>query len=127
MIKSGLRCVEHIRSFAFRCACLLLITLATWGGLNVPSAQADFTGTGSEKAADIMKERAASELDRMAGAGTSARLEGSVQGSVGKVTDDAVDQVKGKAKRDIGRVKGAAADAGESLEEAADAVKDFLN
>lgn len=131
MAATGRSYLQRIRAWAFRCVCLLAVTLTVWAGAGIPSAQADSVGVGSEKAADIMRDRAASELDRMAGEGTSDQLEGAVQGSVGKATDNTVDQAKGKVKRDIGRLKGAAADAEDSLEDAAkgaaNAVKDLLD
>ncbi|MEO0647158.1 MAG: hypothetical protein AAFZ17_13535 [Cyanobacteria bacterium J06650_10] len=103
---------------------MLMVTVAIWTGIAVPHAQADSIGVGSQKAADVVRQRAASELDRMAGAGTSDQIEGAVQDAIGQTTDDTLDQVKGKVKRDIGKLKGAAADAEESIE---DAVKDFLD
>ncbi|MGB3669216.1 MAG: hypothetical protein WBG63_06945 [Phormidesmis sp.] len=147
---------KQFKSLIFRWACVLLVTFTVWGGAVVPSAVADSVGVGSDKAGDVMLDRAAKELDRTAGAGTSDFVEGAVDGSVGKVkrgfgeakgqlddslegqlegaanrVEGATDQLKGKAKRDAGRLKGKASDAGDDIEESTesivDAVKDFFN
>jgi len=136
---------QQFKRLAVRTVCLLWVAIAVWGVTLVPQASADSVGVGSERAAEIMRERAANELDRMAGTGASDFVEGSADGAVGKakrslgqLTDDvdtsldgATDQLKGKAKRDVGRLKRKAADIGGDLEDAAedavDSVKDFLD
>ncbi len=129
-----------------KAVCLMMVTVAVWGGLWIPGAMA----AGSQKAADVMNERAAAELDRVSGAGTSDQLEGTVQKTVGKakrgmgrMADDVEDasnkdagsklgnklnnaadrldgsanELKGQMKRDIGRAKAAAADVGDDVED----------
>ena len=136
---------QQFKRLATRAVCLLWVVIALWGTAWVPQANADSVGVGSQRAAEIMRERAANELDRMAGEGASDFIEGSAEGSIGKVkrslgklTDDvdtsldgATDQLKGKVKRDVGRLKGKAADRGSDLEDATedavDSVKDFLD
>ena len=132
------------------------MTFTVWGGAVVPNAVADSIGVGSEKAGDVMLDRAAKELDRTAGAGTSDFVEGAVDESVGTAkrgfgeakgqlddslegrlegaasrVEGATDQLKGKAKRDVGQLKGKASDVGDDVEDSAegivDAVKDFFN
>ena len=86
--------------------------------------------------ADIAMSRAAEELDRVAGDGTSAQVEGKVQRdigtvkrSVGKATgqvEGAADQVKGKVKGDIGRTQDAAEDVRDNAEDAADGFVDSV-
>lgn len=132
-------------------ACLLLLTVATWGSAYVPTAVADSVGVGSQKAADIMQERAANELDRMAGKGSSDRVEGALEGAAGKAqrgigrakgelndglgdqlesaadrVEGAANQLKGKLKRDTGRVKGKVSDLGDDIEEAAENAVDSI-
>lgn len=143
---------QKLKSLAVRSLCLLMITVAVWGGAWVPGA----TAVGSEKAGAIMNERAAAELDRMSGEGTSDQLEGAVQNAAGKakrgvarVTGEldnsagdrldtatdrmggAADELKGNAKRDVGRAKGAASDAGDDAEGkgkgVVESIKDFFN
>ena len=107
---------EYRRQFnrlATRAVCLLWVAIALWCTAWVPQAAADSVGVGSPRAAEIMRERAANELNRTTGEGASDFIEGSVEGSVGKVkrslgqlTDDvdtsldgATEQLKGKVKR----------------------------
>ncbi len=152
----GRRYAAQLRSLIFRCACVLLVTVAVWGGALVPNATADSVGVGSSEAGEVVLDRAAKELDRSVGAGTSDAIEGAVDSSVGKAKrgigqvkgelDDsldsqlgsaadrlegATDQAKGKAKRDVGQLKAKASDAGDDVEDSAesivDAVKDFFN
>ncbi len=153
---------QRLGSLIVRYACVLLLTVAAWGGAFTPNAMADSinsgsdVGVGSNKAGEIVLDRAARELDRSVGEGTSDFVEGAVEGSVGKVKsgigeaksnlDDSLDgqlsgagdrvegtadQLEGKAKRNIGRLEGKASDVGDDVEESAegiiDAVKDFFN
>lgn len=134
-----------LKQWLFRAACVLMVTVAVFGS-SVSQAYA----VGSEAAADVVNERAAAELNRVAGAGTANQIEGAVDGAVGTVkrsvgatkdaldidsaankADGATDQLKGKVKRDIGRTQGAAAEAADDVEDTADGVfesiKDFFN
>ncbi len=141
-----------LKRLAVRTVCLAMVTMAVWGGAWMPSAIA----VGSQAAADVVNERAAAELDRMSGAGTSDQLEGAAQKTVGKVkrgvgevtgqaddslsgkfdsaaqkTEGAADELTGKVKRSMGQAKGAAADAGDDIEDTAggvvESIKDFFN
>ena len=143
---------QKLKALAVRALCLVMVAVAVWGGAWVPSAAA----VGSEEAGAVMNERAAAELDRMSGEGTSDQLKGTMQDTVGKtkrgvarVTDGlddslggrvdnatdrmggAADELKGKVNRGIGRAKGAAADANDEAEDKAEGVvesiKDFFN
>ncbi len=137
--------LSTLKQWFVRTACLAMVTVAVFGGL-VPTAYA----VGSQAAADVINERAAAELDRVSGAGTSDQLEGAVDSTVGKAKrsigraedsvdlnsaadrlDGATDQLKGKVKSDIGQAKGATADAAEDVEDAAggvvESIKDFFN
>ena len=92
-------------------------------------------------AADTVASRAADELDRVAGEGTSAQIEGKVKSdigtverNVGKVTgqvEGAAKQIEGKVKSDIGRTQDATEDAREAAEDAGkgfvDSVKDLFD
>jgi len=127
-----------------------MVTVIAIGGVWSPTAMA----VGSQKAADVVNERAAAELDRVSGAGTSDKLGGTVQETVGKAKrgaanltdgfdnslgdkldsaanklDGATDEVAGKVKRDVGKAKGAAANAADDVEETSkgfvESVKDF--
>lgn len=143
---------KAVRRLAVRAFCLAMVTLAVWSGACVPGAMA----VGSEKAGAVVSERAAAELDRVAGSGTSDFVEGAAQGVAGKAQRDiggvkdqfsdspsnqvdsatdrlggAANQVTGKVKRDVGRAKGAAADTADDIEDGAEGVvesiKDFFN
>lgn len=135
---------QQLRRLAVRAICLVMVSMAVWSGAWVPGAMA----LGSQKAGEVMNARAAAELDRMAGEGTSDQLEGTVQETTGKIkrgvgeatgqfegTTDQVegagDQLKGSIKRDVGKAKGAAADAGDDIQDTADGVvesiKDFFD
>ncbi|MBE9069804.1 CsbD family protein [Leptolyngbya cf. ectocarpi LEGE 11479] len=116
--------------------CLSLLAAVLLNVVAVPGAIA--LGTDST---DIAMSRAADEVDRVVGEGTSNQIEGKVQRdignvkqSVGKVTgqiEGATDQVKGKVKSDIGRTQAAADDAGDAAEDATegfiDSVKDLFD
>ena len=54
---------HQLKRFVVKAVCLLMVAATVWGGGWVPSANA----VGSEKAAEIMQDRAAAELDRMGG------------------------------------------------------------
>lgn len=122
---------QKVKQLALRAACIVMVTVIMLSGAWTPSAMA----VGSEKAAAVVNDRAAAELDRVSGAGTSERLEGAAQSTIGKakrgtaeLTDGisnsvgdkldraenklegATDELSGKIKRDVGRAKGAAAD-----------------
>lgn len=143
---------QRLKQLAVRVACLAMVAVAVWGGAWVPAA----TAVGSQEAAAVINDRAAAELDRMSGAGTSDQLEGAAQETVGKVKrgvgrvtgqadnslgdkldsattrmGGAADEAKGKMKRDIGQAKGAADRAGDKAEDKAEGViesiKDFFD
>lgn len=134
------RSVAKLKKVAVYATCFAMLLVGLWGSVWVPSAQA----VGSQKAGEIMNERAANEIDRMAGEGTSDRLGGAVDGAVGTVKrkasevgdldadkaarklDGATDELKGKVKRDVGRAKSAASDAGDDLENASEGIVDSI-
>ena len=102
---------QKLKVLAVRVACLIMVTVAVWGGAWVPGAVA----VGSEKAGAVMNERAAAELDRMSGVGTSDKLKGAVQENVGKAkrgvaraTDGLDDSLGGKLGNATDRMSGAA-------------------
>ncbi len=147
--------VEGLKQWALRGLCCLMVTAAIASGLfvsYVPSAMA----VGSDAAADVVNSRAAAELDRMSGEGTSDQLGGAIKETTGKAkrgigritgeTDDSVgdkldsaarrldgatDEVGGKIQSDVGRAKRAASDAGDDAKDATggfvESVKDFFN
>lgn len=135
------RCYRQFKRVAIRAVCLLMVTAVVWSGGWVSSANA----VGSERAAEIMQDRAASELNRVAGSGTADRLEGAARETKGKVKrnlgdaaddlgtslDGASSELKGKVQRDVGKAKSKASNVGDDLEDAADSVvdsvKDFFN
>lgn len=109
----------RLRRFAVKALCLLMVAATVWGGAWVSSASA----VGSEKAAEILKERAAAELDRMSSKTSAFDADLDI--------DSAGRELKGKVKRDVRRTKSKAAELGDDLEDAADSVvdsvKDLLN
>ncbi|MEO0456355.1 MAG: CsbD family protein [Cyanobacteria bacterium P01_A01_bin.114] len=116
---------------AFRTVfCVLIATCVLVGGA-YPSAIAAPTDS-----TDIALSRAANELDRVAGEGTSDMIQGkaqkdlgTVKRNVGEVTgqvEGAAEQVKGRAQQDLGRTKGAIEDAGDDVEEATDSFVDSV-
>ena len=127
---------QSASKFFARTVCSLLVAIALWGGFCVPGAIA----AGSQTATDVVNSRAAAELDRVAGEGTSEQLTGKVQKDIGRVKrsvgevtgqlDGATDELKGKVRKDIGQAKRAADDAGDSLEDTTnqvvESVKDFF-
>lgn len=133
---------RQAKQLALRAACLLMMIVAVWSSTFTTPAYA----AGSTKAADIINERAATELDSVVGAGTSDQLEGAVEGVVGKAKrgigrvsgdlndldavgkrlDGAADEIEGKVKRDIGRTKSAVDDIGDDLEDEADGFVESL-
>lgn len=147
--------IGGLKQWALRGFCCLLVTAAIASGLSVsyvPSAMA----VGSEAAADVVNSRAAAELDRVSGEGTSDQLEGAIKETTGKAKrgvgritgkmddsaenkldsaarrlDGATDELGGKIQSDVGRAKRAASDAGDDAEDAAggfvESVKDFFN
>lgn len=132
---------NFLRQFAVRAVSFVMVALLAWSGPLVTSASA----VGSGSAAEVVSDRAATELDRTAGVGTSDQLEGAVDSVVGKAkrgvgrigdeingdgtldrVEGATDQLKGKIKRDVGRAKSAAADAGEDIEDSANGIVDSI-
>jgi uncharacterized protein YjbJ (UPF0337 family) len=138
---------RSIKQLLLRTVCLCLLMVTAWVSFDAPAAQA----VGSQRAGEVMNRRAAAELDRKAGEGTSDKVGGAIDSATGKVRrgigeakdemDDSShfrDKVKGEGyelrgemKRDIGNAKSAAADAKEDLKENAadlkESVKDFFN
>lgn len=118
---------RQLKQIVVRTACLLMVSAAVWSGagllLGMPSALA----VGSEAAGEVVNERAAAELDRVAGAGTSDKLGGAVQETVGKVKRGAADlkdtldidtagtKLEGTADELKGKAKRGAADIGDAL------------
>ena len=80
-----------LSQLAVRTVCLLMVTVIAIGGVWSPTAMA----VGSQKAADVVNERAAAELDRVSGAGTSDKLGGTVQETVGKAKRGAANLTDG--------------------------------
>ncbi|MGD1896463.1 MAG: hypothetical protein ACFB16_05850 [Phormidesmis sp.] len=117
---------ESLRNWVVRCVCMWLVAVAVWGTASVPAATADSVGVGSEKAAEIMRDRAAAELDRMADGDVSDSIENAASN-----LESAADKAKSKVKRDISRTKDAAANVGDDLEDSAksalDTVKDLID
>lgn len=116
--------------------CLSLLAAVLLNVVAVPGAIAMPTDS-----ADAVMSRAANEVDRVVGEGTSNQIEGKVQRDIGRVergvgkatgqVEGAADQVQGKVKSDIGRTQEAAEDASDAAEDATesfvDSVKDFFN
>ena len=139
----------RVKRMAARLACLLLVTVAVWSGAWLPSFATNAMAVGSKAAGAVVTERAANELDRVAGAGTSDKIEGTVQETVGSAKraaadlgdvdvdsmgnklDGKTDELAGKVKRDVGRAKSAAADLGDEAEDQAEgfveSIKDFFD
>lgn len=108
-----------LKRFAIKALCLFMVAAAVWGGGLVPSAHA----VGSERAAEIMQNRAAAELDRMAGDKSAINSDIDL--------DKAGKELKSKVKSDVRKTKSKAAQLGDDVEDAAgnivDSVKDLLN
>lgn len=135
---------QRLKRFSAHVVCLAIVTVTVVGGAWVPNAQAANVQTlGSEDAAAIVNDRAATELDRTLGAGTSDQLEGLVDSTAGKVKrdigriggdldkavnqiDGATDQLKGKVERDIGRAKSAADDASNDIEDVGEGIVESI-
>lgn len=127
---------HRLKRFAIKAACLLMVAATVWGGGWVPSANA----VGSEKAASIMQDRAAAELDRMAGQKSDDVLKEAARStaknsglkSIGNDLDTDLDldeagrKLKGKVERDVRRTKSKAAELGGDVEDAADSVVDSV-
>lgn len=132
---------HQLKRFAIKAACLLMVAVTVWGGGWVPSARA----VGSEKAASIMQDRAAAELDRMAGeksddvlkeaARSTAKNSGLKSIGTDLDTDIDLDEAGRKLKRDVrktrSKVQSKAAelgdDAGDAADGLVDSVKDLFN
>ena len=128
----------HFFGRAAKAVCLSLLAIVLLNGMVVPGAIAM-----PNDAADIAMSRAADELDRVVGEGTSDQIEGKVQRdigtverSVGKVTgqvegatkqvEGAAKQVEGKLKSDIGRTQAATEEARDTVENAAEGFIDLV-
>lgn len=121
---------------AAKALCLSLLAAVLLNIVAVPGAIAL-----DSDSAELAMSRAASEVDRVVGEGTSNQIEGKAQRDIGKVkqsvgkvtgqVEGAADQVKGKVKSDIGRTQQAADNAGDTaedtMEDLVDSVKDFFN
>lgn len=123
---------HQLKRFAVRAICLVMVAATVWGGGWVPSASA----VGSEKAAEIMQERAARELDRMAGEKSDDVLKEAARNTArngGRDTfdadldlDEAGRKLKGDVKRGASKARSKAARLGEDLEDAADSAVDSV-
>ncbi|NJL88079.1 MAG: CsbD family protein [Leptolyngbyaceae cyanobacterium SM1_1_3] len=96
---------------------------------------------GSPAAAEVVQERAKREFNEKLGAGTSDKVEGTLEDTVGKAKrqlgdfgtemDGTTDRVEGQMKQTMGRAKDAADRAGDKAEDAGesliDNIKDFFN
>ena len=134
------RGLSKLAKLAAITVCFTALMLGTLSSVWVPNAYA----VGSERAGEIMNERAARELDRVAGEGTSDQLEGAVDGAIGSVKrsvsevgdldvdqaarklDGATDELKGKVKRDIGRAKAATSEVGDDIEDASEGIVESI-
>jgi uncharacterized protein YjbJ (UPF0337 family) len=95
------QCYAIFKKVVVRTACLVMVTVAVWAGFWMPHAVA----AGSREAGSVMNERAAAELDRMSGAGTSDQLQGNVERTVGKAKRGMgrmADSVNDASSRDLG-------------------------
>lgn len=127
--------------------CTLAIS-ATWLGIALtvtpPATAASLDVHPQFLATDVIQQmdrKAKSDLDKVAGSGTSDKLEGQVDKVTGKVQQElgnvrgqaegVAKQVRGKAKEDIGTTRGAIDKAADRAEEASDnaidSVKGFFN
>jgi len=123
-------------SKAAKVVCFSLLTIVLLNGTVMLDAIAMPTDS-----ADIAMPRAANEVDRVVGEGTSAQIEGKVQSDIGTVkrsvgevsgqVEGVADQIEGKVKGDIGRTQDAAEDIKDDAEDAAegfvDSVKELFN
>ena len=131
--------VRRFQAFLF---CAIAIS-ATWMGIalaTTPSAMASPVELQPHfLATDVIQQmdrKAKSDLDEVAGAGTSDRLEGKVDRAAGKAKQElgkaqgqvegAVQQAKGKAKEDIGTTKQAIENAADNVEDASDSAIDSV-
>ncbi|MFE4106983.1 CsbD family protein [Almyronema epifaneia] len=128
-------------AIAFFLAVGSVLVVSTAPAMAAVGTDASRVAPGSQAAAEVVQDRAKREADRMLGAGTSNKVEGAIEGTVGKAkrqandfgtqVEGAAEQAEGKVKRDVGRAKSTAetatdkaGDAGESL---IDSIKDFFN
>ncbi|MEL7071283.1 MAG: hypothetical protein AAGN15_21905 [Cyanobacteria bacterium J06581_3] len=129
---------RQLKSAVVRIACLLLATLTVWGGAMVPTAVADSVGVGSQKAAAIMRERAANEFERMGASKVGDVVEDMLESAAknspeldGAQLENAARKTKSKIERDVRRTKRGASELGDKIENAAenaaDSVKDALD
>ncbi|HIK31270.1 MAG TPA: CsbD family protein [Oscillatoriales cyanobacterium M59_W2019_021] len=131
--------VRRFQTFLF---CAIAIS-ATWVGIALaatPSAIASSLELHSQfLATDVIQDldsKAKSDLDTVAGAGTSDKLEGQVDQALGKAQRDlgkvsgqvegAARQAKGKAKEDIGTTRQAIENAADNAEDASDSAFDSI-
>jgi uncharacterized protein YjbJ (UPF0337 family) len=82
-------------------------------------------------AANVVQDRAEQEFDRVAGEGSVNQIKGKAREDLGRVqrqlgddVEGAAKQVQGKAQKDIGRTQAAADQAAEAAQEQADNVVD---
>lgn len=131
--------VRRFQTFLF---CAIALS-ATWVGIalaTTPSAMAfpvelqpHFLAT---DVIQKMDRKAKSDLDKVAGSGTSDKLEGQVNKTAGKAKQElgkargqaegTAQQAKGKAKEDIGTTRRAVEKAADNAEEAADSATDSI-
>ncbi|MGB3495478.1 MAG: CsbD family protein [Elainellaceae cyanobacterium] len=128
-------------AIAFSLGSLVIAPSASWA----TSVNPILATGGNSEAAAIVRERAESQLDEAAGAGTSDQIKGRIQEGIGKVKEQAgdltdnrqkqaegiTDQVKGRVQRGTGQAKAAAEDLSEEAEDQAkgivESVKDFFD
>lgn len=133
---------QQIKHFLFALSLgvkLLGLALAIYCMAIVPFGQGAIAAPNS--AASIEMARAADQLDKMVGEGTSDQIQGkaqtdigTVKREIGKVTgqvEGATDQIEGRAQEDIGQLKGAIDEAVDTSEDVAegliDSIKDVFN
>lgn len=138
---------QIVRSVKNLVLCTVAIS-ATWLGIALtatPSATAASLNVHPQfLATDVIQQmdrKAKSDLDKVAGSGTSDKLEGQVDKVTGKVqkelgnargqAEGAAKQVRGKVKEDIGTTRGTIEKAADQVEEtsdnAIDSIKGFFS
>ncbi|RZM78660.1 CsbD family protein [Leptolyngbya iicbica] len=122
---------ERIKKVLIVCTLAIAASCSLLLGWGTPA----YAGT---DAADVIQDRAEQEFDRMAGEGSVNQIKGKAREDLGRVQrqfgDDiegAAQQAKGKAQKDIGRTQAAADQAADAAQERAenvvDKVKDFFD